>query len=660
MNFKLQSNFTPKGDQPKAIKELLKGLKNGEKFQVLLGVTGSGKTYTIAKVIEGFGKPTLVISHNKTLAAQLYQEFKSFFPENRVEYFVSYYDYYQPEAYIPQTDTYIEKETSVNDEIDRLRIRATEALFERRDVIIVASVSCIYGIGAPEDFFSMLLKIEEGERWNLKELLSALVQMQYERTQYDLYRGSFRLRGDTLDIFPAQEEFAIRLNLQEDTISSIYAIDPLKGQRIKKIEKFSLFPKSHFATPQERIKMAISSIREELGQRLKELKEKGKLLEAERLELRTNYDLEMLEEMGWCQGIENYSRHLTGRAPGQPPYTLVDYFPKDYLLIIDESHQTIPQLKAMEHGDRSRKETLVEFGFRLPSALDNRPLSFSEFLERINQVIFVSATPGPFELELTGGKVVEQIIRPTGLLDPEVEIRSAENQIENLQEEIEKVLLRKERVLVTTLTKRMAEELSSHFTETGLKCRYLHSDVDTLERIRLINQFRKGDFDILVGINLLREGLDLPEVSLVAILDASEEGFLRSYTSLIQTAGRAARNVNGKVILYVREMTKSIEEMVKETKRRRKIQEEYNKKNNIIPETIIKDISSELVQMSNLDYLDYSKMPEIKPVKDVLTLRENIKKLEREMKKAAKRWDFEKAIEIREKLMELKKLEVFV
>lgn len=660
MKFQLHSSFTPKGDQPKAIESLLKGLKKGEKFQVLLGVTGSGKTYTMAKVIEAFGKPTLVISHNKTLAAQLYQEFKNFFPENRVEYFVSYYDYYQPEAYIPQTDTYIEKETSVNDEIDRLRIRATEALFERRDVIIVASVSCIYGIGAPEDFFSMLLKIKEGQKWNLKELLSSLVQMQYERTQYDLFRGSFRLRGNTLDIFPAQEDFAIRLELEEDLISSIYSIDPLKGKRIKREEKFSLFPKTHFATPQDRIKRAILSIREELSERLKELKDKGKLLEAERLEMRTNYDLEMLEEMGWCQGIENYSRHLTGRAKGQPPYTLVDYFPKDYLLIIDESHQTIPQLKAMEHGDRSRKETLVEFGFRLPSALDNRPLSFEEFLERVNQVIFVSATPSPFELQLSGGKVIEQIIRPTGLLDPEVEIKEAEKQIEDLQEEINEVLKRKERILVTTLTKRMAEELSSHFRELGLKCRYLHSDIDTLERIRLINQFRKGDFDILVGINLLREGLDLPEVSLVAILDASEEGFLRSYTSLIQTAGRAARNVNGKVILYAREMTKSIEEMVKETKRRRKIQEEYNRKNNIIPETIIKDISSELVQMSNLDYLDYSKMPEIKPVKDVLSLRENIKKLEKEMREAAKRWDFEKAIEIRDKLMELKKLEVFV
>jgi len=660
MKFKLNSNFKPKGDQPKAIDELLKGLESGEKYQVLLGVTGSGKTFTIAKVIERFGKPTLVISHNKTLAAQLYQEFKSFFPENRVEYFVSYYDYYQPEAYIPQTDTYIEKETSVNDEIDRLRIRATEALFERRDVIIVASVSCIYGIGAPEDFFSMLLKIKEGDVWNLKELLSSLVQMQYERTQYDLYRGSFRLRGNTLDIFPSQEDFAIRINFEDELVESIYSIDPLKGKKIKKLKSFSCFPKTHFATPQDRIKRAISSIREELMERLKELKEKGKLLEAERLEMRTNYDLEMLEEMGWCQGIENYSRHLTGRKPGQPPYTLVDYFPKDFLLIIDESHQTIPQLQAMQHGDRSRKETLIEFGFRLPSALDNRPLTFEEFQERINQVIFVSATPGPFELEKTKGKVIEQIIRPTGLLDPMVEIKEAEKQIDDLKEEIKKVIERKERVLVTTLTKRMAEELSNHFKELGFKCQYLHSDIDTLERIKLITQFRRGEFDVLVGINLLREGLDLPEVSLVAILDASEEGFLRSYTSLIQIAGRAARNVNGKVILYTRQMTKSIEEMVKETERRRKIQEEYNKENNIVPETIIKDISSELVQISNLDYFDYSKIPEIKPVKDVLTLRENIKKLEKEMKEAAARWDFEKAIEIREKLQELKKLEVFV
>ncbi len=660
MSFKLNSNFTPKGDQPKAIEKLLEGLRNGEKYQVLLGVTGSGKTYTIAKVIESFGKPTLVISHNKTLAAQLYQEFKSFFPENRVEYFVSYYDYYQPEAYIPQTDTYIEKETSVNDEIDRLRIRATEALFERRDVIIVASVSCIYGIGAPEDFFSMLLKIKVGDTWNLKDLLSSLVQSQYERTQYDLYRGSFRLRGNTLDIFPAQEDFAIRINFDEEVIEEIYSIDPLKGKKIKKLDKFYLFPKTHFATPQDRIKKAIKSIREELNERLKQLKDRGKLLEAERLEMRTNYDLEMLEEVGWCHGIENYSRHLTGRKPGEPPFTLVDYFPKDFLLIIDESHQTIPQLQAMQHGDKSRKETLIEFGFRLPSALDNRPLTFEEFLSRINQVIFVSATPGPFELKMTKNKVVEQIIRPTGLLDPLVEVKKAENQIDDLLNELEKVIERKERVLVTTLTKRMAEELSSHFKEKGFKCEYLHSDIDTLERIRLITQFRRGDFDILVGINLLREGLDLPEVSLVAILDASEEGFLRSYTSLIQIAGRAARNVNGKVILYAREITKSIEEMVKETERRRRIQEEYNNKNNIVPETIIKDISSELVQISNLDYFDYSKMPEIKPVKDVLTLRENIKKLEKEMKEAAKRWDFEKAIQIREKLMELKKLEVFV
>lgn len=660
MLFKLSSNFKPKGDQPQAIKKLLERLKNGEKYNVLLGVTGSGKTYTIAKVIEGFGKPTLVISHNKTLAAQLYQEFKNFFPSNRVEYFVSYYDYYQPEAYIPQSDTYIEKETSVNDEIDKLRIRATEALFERRDTIIVASVSCIYGIGAPEDFFSMLLKIKIGEEVETKKLFLKLVQMQYERTQYDLYRGSFRLRGNTLDIFPAQEDYALRILLSGDLIEEIYKIDPIEGKKIDKIESFLLFPKTHFATPQERIKRAIISIREELSKRLKELKERGKLLEAERLEMRTNYDLEMLEEMGWCHGIENYSRHLTGRLPGTPPYTLVDYFPKDYLLIIDESHQTIPQLQAMQHGDRSRKETLIEFGFRLPSALDNRPLSFDEFLSRINQVIFVSATPGPFELEKTENKVVEQIIRPTGLLDPIVELKDAEDQVEDLKKEALNVIKRRERVMAVTLTKRMAEELSKHFKEEGFKCQYLHSDIDTLERIRLITQFRKGDFDILVGINLLREGLDLPEVSLVAILDASEEGFLRSYTSLIQIAGRAARNINGKVILYAREITKSIEEMVKETNRRRKIQEKYNKENNIIPETIIKDISSELVQMSNLDYLDYSSMPKIKPVKDVLTLRENIRKLEKEMKEASLRWDFEKAIKIRDKLLELKKLEVFV
>ncbi len=659
MEFKLVSNFKPKGDQPKAISELLKGLKEEKKWQVLLGVTGSGKTYTVAKVIEEWQRPTLVISHNKTLAAQLYQEFKNFFPENRVEYFVSYYDYYQPEAYIPQTDTYIEKETSINDEIDRLRIRATEALFSRRDTIIVASVSCIYGIGAPEDFFSMVLPIYAKEEINLKEFLIKLVQMQYERTSYDLYRGSFRLRGNTLDIYPAHEDIAIRLNLMGDEIEKIYTFDPIQGKRIKNIEKFILFPKTHFATPRDRIERAILSIKKELKERLEELNSKGKILEAQRLEMRTLYDLEMLKEMGWCQGIENYSRHLQGRTPGTPPFTLVDYFPKDYLLIIDESHQTIPQLQAMEHGDRSRKETLIEYGFRLPSALDNRPLSFEEFLERINQVICVSATPGPFELSKTKGKVVEQIIRPTGLLDPLVEIKKAENQVEDLEEEIKNVLKRKERVMVTTLTKRMAEELSSHFKEKGYKCQYLHSDIDTLERIKIITQYRKGVFDILIGINLLREGLDLPEVSLVAILDASEEGFLRSYTSLIQIAGRAARNVNGRVVLYAREMTKSIEEMIKETKRRREIQERYNKENKIVPETIIKDISSELVQMSNLDYLDYSKIPKLKEVKNVETLRENIKRLEKEMKEAAKSWDFERAIELRNKLYELKKLEVF-
>jgi excinuclease ABC subunit B len=557
--FRLVSDFEPKGDQPRALDELVEGLQRGDVHQVLLGVTGSGKTFTIAKVIETVDRPTLVIAHNKTLAAQLYQEFRGFFPDNAVEYFVSYYDYYQPEAYIPTTDTYIEKEATINDEIDRMRLSATRSLFERRDVLIVASVSCIYGLGSPEAYYGMLLVVEEGKQIDRADILRKLVEIQYERNDYELRRGTFRVRGDVVEIIPAYEDLAIRIELFGDEIETLARIDPLTGKVLKLLKRVVVYPKTHYVAPREKTVAAIETIREELDRHHRELHGQGKLLEAQRIQQRTLFDLEMLQEVGYCHGIENYSRHLTGRRPGQPPPTLMDYLPGDALMIIDESHQTIPQIRGMYNGDRSRKETLVEHGFRLPSALDNRPLNFEEFEERVGQTLYTSATPGPYELEKSTGVVVEQIIRPTGLMDPEVEVRPVNGQVDDLLDEIRRRAARNDRILVTTLTKRMAEDLTEYYTELGVRCRYLHSDIDTLERVKILRDLRLGEFDVLIGINLLREGLDLPEVSLVAILDADKEGFLRSEGSLIQTMGRAARNVNGTAILYADRVTKSMD-----------------------------------------------------------------------------------------------------
>jgi excinuclease ABC subunit B len=659
-DFRIVSPFEPQGDQPAAIAELTQGVLRGDKEQVLLGVTGSGKTFTVAKLVEAVNRPTLVLSHNKILAAQLFQEFRSFFPHNAVEYFVSYYDYYQPEAYVPQTDTYIEKETTINEEIDRLRLRATKALFERRDVLIVASVSCIYGLGSPEAFFGMLQFFERGATEGLDRVLKRLVEMQYQRTQLDLHHGSFRVRGDVLEILPAYEELGIRVEYFGDEIERITRFDVLRGDTVSEVERLALYPKTHYVTPRERMVRAIETIQVELGERLAVLEAEGKLLERQRLEQRTRFDLEMLREIGYCHGIENYSRHLSGRAPGEPPPTLFDYFPDDHLLIVDESHQTIPQVRGMYFGDRSRKQTLVDFGFRLPSALDNRPLSFAEFDGRVGQRIYVSATPAPWELERTGGVVVEQLIRPTGLLDPVIEIRPAQGQVDDLVGEVRKVVERGERVLVTTLTKRMAEELTQYLAELGIKVRYLHSDVETLERVEIVTALRRGEFDVLVGINLLREGLDLPEVSLVAILDADKEGFLRSGTSLIQTSGRAARNLNGRVLFYADHRTDSMRRALDETERRRHKQEDYNRRMGIEPRTVLKDIHSPLVAMSNLDY--YSVGPT--RLSDVaegleLPLAERITKLEKEMRAAAKRLEFEEAAALRDRLRELREIQIY-
>ncbi len=657
--FRLVSPFSPQGDQPEAIEQLIAGIRDGAKEQVLLGVTGSGKTYTIAKVIEEINRPTLVLSHNKTLAAQLYQEFKAFFPGSAVGYFVSYYDYYQPEAYVPQSDTYIEKETSINEEIDRLRLAATKALFERRDVVIVASVSCIYGLGSPEAFYGMLHFFERGASEGMDRGMRQLVEMQYDRTQLDLYRGSFRARGDVLEILPAYEERGIRVEYLGDEIERITRFDPLRGEALEEVDRIAVYPKTHYVTPRERLVTAIEGIRLELAERLVELEEQGKLLERQRLEQRTRFDLEMLKELGYCPGIENYSRHLSGRQPGEAPPTLIDYFPDDFLLIVDESHQSIPQVRGMLHGDRSRKQVLVEFGFRLPSALDNRPLSFEEFDAKVGQRIYASATPAPFELERAGGVVAEQVLRPTGLLDPEVEVRPARGQVDDLVGEIRKTVKRGERALVTTLTKRMAEELTQYLTELGIRVRYLHSDVETLERVEILTALRRGDFDALVGINLLREGLDLPEVSLVAILDADKEGFLRSETSLIQTAGRAARNVNGRVLFYADALTDSMRRALDETRRRRHKQEEYNREHGIEPRTILKDIHSPLVQMANLDYHDTP--PRLLEIADAdeIPLTERIARLEKEMRAAAKRLEFEEAAALRDKLQELRELQIY-
>ncbi len=656
--FKLISTYKPQGDQPQAIQQLVEGLKRGEKFQTLLGVTGSGKTYTMANVIAQINKPTLVISHNKTLAAQLYGEFKSFFPENAVEYFISYYDYYQPEAYIPSTDTYIEKDSSINDEIDRLRLKATSSLLARRDVIVVASVSCIYGIGSPTDYMNMLVLIRSGDHFDRQSLLMRLVDIQYLRNDFDFQRGTFRIRGDIIDVFPAYEEFAYRLEFFGNEVESIKILDPISGHTLENVDHVVIFPAKHFVTPAEKLKQAIQNIRQELEDRLKELRSQNKLLEAQRLEMRTNFDLEMMEEIGYCSGIENYSRHLSGRAPGQPPYTLIDFFPDDFLMIIDESHQTIPQLRAMYNGDRSRKETLVEYGFRLPSALDNRPLKFEEFEKRIHQVIFVSATPGDYELEKSKGVVVEQVIRPTGLVDPEIEVRPIATQIDDLIDEIKQRVARKERTLVTTLTKRMAEDLTDYLRAAGIRVRYLHSEIDALERVGILRDLRLAEFDVLVGVNLLREGLDLPEVSLVAVLDADKEGFLRSYVSLMQTAGRAARNIDGKVIFYADQITESMRKTINECNRRRKKQMEYNKKMGITPKTIYKT-AQEILQATAVADVR-KKLPKVAEESieygDNLSREELIERLTKEMQVAAANLEFERAAILRDEIKRLESL----
>ncbi len=654
--FKLRSPFSPCGDQPKAIRELTEGLRRGYKYQTLLGVTGSGKTYTIAHVIANIEKPTLVISHNKTLAAQLYAEFREFFPENAVEYFVSYYDYYQPEAYVPQTDTYIEKDASINDEIDRLRLKATSALLSRKDVIIVASVSCIYGLGSPEEWEEITLKVERGREYRRNPILERLIQMQYERNDYEFRRGVFRIRGDILDIFPAYEEKAIRLEFWGEELESIKEIDPLTAKTITELERVVIYPAKHFVTTEQRIRTAIETIRLELEERLQELLAQNKLLEAQRLKTRTEYDLEMLEELGYCSGIENYSRHLSGRAPGERPFTLIDYFPPDFLCVIDESHVTLPQLRGMYHGDRSRKETLVEFGFRLPSALDNRPLNFEEFIPLIKQAIFVSATPGPFEMERSQ-QIVEQIIRPTGLVDPVITVRPTRNQVDDLVERIQERVVNGERVLVTTLTKRMAEDLAEYLHEQGIKVRYIHSEVETLERAEILMDLRRGDFDCLVGINLLREGIDLPEVSLVAILDADKEGFLRSETSLVQIIGRCARNAAGEVIMYADEITESMRKAIAETERRRRIQEEYNRKHGITPQTIRKEVRNLLEATSEVRRKGLKLVSSLRERKAGYGLEEEmlIEELEEEMLQAAAKLEFEKAAELRDRIRELKR-----
>jgi excinuclease ABC subunit B len=656
--FKLVTDFTPQGDQVGAIAKLIEGLAAGRTDQVLLGVTGSGKTFTIAKVVEAINRPTLVLSHNKTLAAQLYQEFRSFFPENAVEYFVSYYDYYQPEAYIPQSDTYIEKETSRNEEIDKLRLAASKALFERRDVIVVASVSCIYGLGAPDSYYDMLAYLEVGDTQGMPSLLARLVEMQYERTNLDLARGNFRVRGDVLEIQPAYEDTAVRVEFFGDEIEKITKTDPIRGTALQRVDRLALYPRTFYATPRETLDRAIGTIRIELDERLAELTKAGKLLEAQRLHQRTMFDLEMIKELGYCNGIENYSRHLSGRAEGEPPPTLIDYFPRDFLLVVDESHVTLPQVRGMYHGDRSRKQVLVDYGFRLPSALDNRPLTYPEFRERLNQVIAVSATPAAEELERTGGEIVEQVIRPTGLVDPAIEVRPVKGQVDDLLAVVREAAAAGDRVLVTTLTKRMAEELTNYFTEVGVRCRYLHSDIEVMERVSILSDFRRGVFDCLIGINLLREGLDLPEVAVVAILDADKEGFLRSETSLIQTAGRAARNLRGKVLFYADKVTDSMRRAMDETLRRRTIQEAHNREHGIVPASIVKQVNSPLVRMSNLDYYEVAR-PERPDLPDAESLRRRIADLEKQMKAAAKELDFEKAAALRDELRGLRELEIF-
>jgi len=649
--FKLVSKFKPKGDQPQAIEKLVRGLKEGKRFQTLLGVTGSGKTFTLACVIEKINKPTLVISHNKTLASQLYAEFKEFFPYNSVEYFVSYYDYYQPESYIPQTDTYIEKEASINERLDRLRLSTTSSLMSRDDVIVVASVSCIYNLGSPQDYQELILYIEQGQTTSLEAILKRLVTLQYERNDFDFKRGTFRVKGDTLDIFPTYREKAVRIEFFADVIDKIYEFDPVSGEKISSLEKIGIYPAKHFIISMDKIERALKSIEWELEDRLNYFKKLGKIIEAERLRTRTLYDMEMLRECGYCHGIENYSRHLSGREPGSRPWCLLDYFPEDFLTIIDESHVTIPQLRGMYEGDKSRKETLIEYGFRLPSCLDNRPLKFDEFMSLVKQVIFVSATPSEFEIELSGGEVIEQIIRPTGLVDPEIEVRPTQEEIVDILKEVRERIKKEERVLITTLTKRMAEELSSFLKEKGIKVTYLHSEIETIERAKILKDLRLKKFDCLVGVNLLREGLDLPEVSLVIILDADKEGFLRSATSLIQIAGRCARNINAKVIMYADNLTSSMKKAIEESNRRRRIQLEYNRKHNITPETVKKAIREGIEMYAREEENLHQRLGIEEKEMDII---EALGYLEKEMMIAAKNLQFEKAAQIRDKIKELK------
>ena len=661
MQFRLRSSYQPRGDQPAAIDQLVRGVQAGEKHQVLLGVTGSGKTFTMAKVIEAVNRPALVLAHNKTLAAQLYHEFKSFFPENAVEYFVSYYDFYQPEAYVPSADVYIEKEATINDELDKLRMSATRSLFERRDVVIVASVSCIYGLGSPEAYYGMLVMLEKGQHTSREALLRRFVDIQYDRSE-DLRRGTFRVRGDMIEIYPTYEDNGYRIEMWGEQVDALRQIDPLTGEvraGQEDLTRVPIYPKTHYVMPAEQRERAIVSIYEELEWWKKELERAGKFVEAQRLTQRTLFDIEMMRTIGYCHGVENYSRHLSGRLPGEAPPTLLDYVPQDYLLFVDESHQTVPQVRGMHAGDRSRKETLVNYGFRMPSALDNRPLTFEEFEHRVNQVLYVSATPGPYELTKSGGLFVEQVIRPTGLVDPEVEIRPVKGQVDDLLEQIRIRAERHERVLVTTLTKRMAEDLSEYFTEIGVRCRYLHSEVETLDRIKILRDLRRGEFDVLIGINLLREGLDLPEVSLVAILDADKEGYLRSATSLIQTMGRCARHISGRAILYADTRTGSMNQAISETNRRRDKQLAYNKENNITPESIVKSVDMELARIVEADYvtipIDEAALDTAAAnIKSEQQLAELLKQLEGQMREAAKKFEFEKAAQLRDRIRGLK------
>ena len=655
--FRLVADFEPQGDQPRAIEELVEGLEKGRRHQVLLGVTGSGKTFTMANVISRINRPTLVIAPNKTLAAQLYNEFRLLLPDNAVRYFISYYDYYQPEAYVPSTDTYIAKDASINDEIDKLRHAATMALLERRDVVIVASVSCIYGLGSPEAYFDLMVYLEEGMRIDRDRMLRKLVDIQYERVDYDFHRGTFRVRGDTVEVFPAYEDrSALRIEFFDDVVESLMEVDPVRGKVRRRVDKATVYPASHYVTTAERMKAAVTAIREELRERLAELKGENKLLEAQRLRQRTLYDLELLEEMGYCPGLENYSRHLTGRRPGEPPPTLLNYFPDDFVLFVDESHVTVPQVGGMYRGDRSRKETLVEFGFRLPSALDNRPLNFEEFEGAVNQTVYVSATPADYEIMKSGNVRVEQLIRPTGLTDPEIVVRPAASQVDDLLEEIRKRTAVDARVLVTTLTKRMAEDLTDYYQDLNVKVRYLHSDIDAIERVEIIRDLRKGVFDVLVGINLLREGLDLPEVSLVAVLDADKEGFLRSERSLIQTIGRAARNVDGTVILYADLMTDSMKLAIGETERRRGVQQAFNEEHGIVPRSVVKQLDEPLIQAYDADYVDVPLVADGGPPPSEIP--RMVEKLRKEMKQASDRLEFEKAAELRDRIRGLQEKEL--